>query len=473
MEVAQRAQTSRTEQLIRSPLERRTSLVVRLLAVADTIVVALFMAGAASDTVVSGFRDRLVFILLVPLFQALFHTFGLYESHRLHGIRGVLRTLFAAEFVGCVIGLTTVILVGREELIPNILAFSAANTLLLAMGRLALYSALSVARRKGVDARHVCVISTWEKAQEIANHMRKRTAWGMKVTVVGVTGPDGGHEFRSFPGGEDLGRELSGVLLGQVIDEVLIAVEPERLAAERPTIAQCEQFGVMGRVLIECKTEPEAPLPLHSELPVSNALRDERHVWLKRLLDVTGGVAGIVGFGIPMLLVAMLVKISSPGPVLFRQRRVGLNGREFIIYKFRTMVEGAEAMLIPANRSITKGPVFKDSNDYRVTPVGHYLRRFSLDELPQFFNVLKGDMSLVGPRPLPPGEAGRILGPYRRRFRVLPGLTGIWQVSGRSDIEFERWMNYDLEYVDNWSIGLDLKIILRTLPVVLTGKGAY
>lgn len=473
MEGEDRMQAGGTEQLLRHPFERKTGFIVRLLAVADTVVIALVMAGAASDTVVSGFRDRLVFILLVPLFQALFHTFGLYESHRLHGIRGVMRALFAAEFVGCVLGLTTVILVGRAELIPNILAFSAATTLLLASGRLALYAALGVARRKGVDARHVCVISTWDKAQEIARHMSKRTAWGMNVTVVGVTGADGGHQFRSFPGGEDLGRELSGVLHGQVIDEVLIAVDPERLAAERPTIALCEQFGVMGRVLIECKTEPEAPLPLHSELPVTNALRDERHVWLKRLLDVTGAMAGIVVFGIPMLLVAMLVKISSAGPVLFRQRRVGLNGREFIIYKFRTMVEGAEAMLIPANRSITKGPVFKDSSDYRVTPVGHYLRRFSLDEMPQFFNILKGDMSLVGPRPLPPREAGRILGAYRRRFRVLPGLTGIWQVSGRSDIEFERWMSYDLEYVDNWSIGLDLKIILRTLPVVLTGKGAY
>jgi lipopolysaccharide/colanic/teichoic acid biosynthesis glycosyltransferase len=174
-----------------------------------------------------------------------------------------------------------------------------------------------------------------------------------------------------------------------------------------------------------------------------------------------------------MLLIAILIRLSSSGPVIFKQRRTGLNGRVFTIYKFRTMLDGAEAMMMPAHRSITKGPIFKSSEDYRVTNVGHFLRRYSLDELPQFFNVLKGDMSLVGPRPLPVNEANAIQGVHRRRFRVLPGLTGIWQVSGRSDVEFDRWMKYDLEYVDNWSLGLDFKLLLKTAHVVLTGKGAY
>lgn len=451
----------------------RTNVLVRLLALFDTLLVALVMVGAAQDAPLEFFRDRLIFVLLVPAFQALFHTFGLYESHRVHGFSGVLRSLLAAEFVGGVTCIAGAVLVGRAELAANLAAFTAVNTLLLTLSRAVLYGTLQLVRRMGMDQRAVCVIGAWHKASEIAHTLGGRPEWGMRVSVVGVTQAGGGHQFLRYPDGEDLGADLTRVLHREVIDEVVIAVDPERLPQERPTIAVCEQLGVMGRVMVDYNTQPDSVMPLHSEIPTSAGLQNGPHLFWKRLLDISGALVGLVIFAIPMALVAILVKISSPGPAIFRQRRIGLNGREFTIFKFRTMVNGADLMIVAANRSITKGPATKDSNDFRITPVGHYLRRFSLDELPQFFNVLLGDMSLVGPRPLPVHEANAIAGPHRRRFRVLPGVTGVWQVSGRSDVEFERWMSYDLEYVDNWSIGLDVKILLKTLPVMISGKGAY
>jgi lipopolysaccharide/colanic/teichoic acid biosynthesis glycosyltransferase len=168
-----------------------------------------------------------------------------------------------------------------------------------------------------------------------------------------------------------------------------------------------------------------------------------------------------------------LIALTSRGPVVFRQQRAGFHGRLFEMYKFRTMVEGAEQLRDRvAHLNEMGGPVFKASGDPRLTRVGRILRRLSLDELPQLVNVLKGEMSLVGPRPLPVYEASQIKGAQRRRLAMRPGMTGLWQVSGRNWIDFEGWMQLDLAYVDRWTLGLDLRILLRTIPVVLSGDGA-
>jgi lipopolysaccharide/colanic/teichoic acid biosynthesis glycosyltransferase len=174
-------------------------------------------------------------------------------------------------------------------------------------------------------------------------------------------------------------------------------------------------------------------------------------------------------------LVALSVKLSSPGPILFRQRRSGLNGQPFEMLKFRTMVSNAEQLKQELERfNEMSGPVFKVTNDPRITPTGRFLRKYSLDELPQLWNVLRGEMSLVGPRPLPVDEVARFDDPSdRRRLSVKPGLTCLWQVGGRNEVsDFKEWVRLDLEYIDNWSLWLDIKILFKTIPAVFAGSGA-
>jgi exopolysaccharide biosynthesis polyprenyl glycosylphosphotransferase len=196
---------------------------------------------------------------------------------------------------------------------------------------------------------------------------------------------------------------------------------------------------------------------------------------LKQVIDFVGALVLLLVCAIPLLLIALLIRVTSPGPVLFRQQRSGLNGRPFTIYKFRTMVTDAEQRKheLESMNEMT-GPVFKMTADPRITPLGRILRKFSLDEFPQLLNVLKGEMSLVGPRPLPVDEVKRFNDlAHRRRLSVKPGLTCLWQISGRNDVkDFKDWVRLDLEYIDNWSLWLDLKILWCTVPVVLAGTGA-
>ncbi len=214
-----------------------------------------------------------------------------------------------------------------------------------------------------------------------------------------------------------------------------------------------------GQPVLVCRTTPEAS-------------------WqsvFKQLLDHVGALILLVLLFIPMLIISVLVRLSSPGPVFFRQLRSGLNGQPFTIYKFRTMVTNAEQLKHElAAMNEMSGPVFKLTKDPRITPIGKFLRKFSFDELPQLFNVLRGEMSLVGPRPLPVDEVKRFNDlAHRRRLSVKPGLTCLWQISGRNNVaDFRDWVRLDLEYIDNWSFWLDLKILWRTVPVVLAGTGA-
>jgi exopolysaccharide biosynthesis polyprenyl glycosylphosphotransferase len=195
---------------------------------------------------------------------------------------------------------------------------------------------------------------------------------------------------------------------------------------------------------------------------------------IKRALDVLGSLLLLLLLAPLFSIVALLIKLTSEGDVFFLQERVGYNKRKFLIYKFRTMVPNAEKMMAELeNLNEVSGPVFKIKNDPRMTRLGKLLRRTSIDELPQLFNVLKGDMSLVGPRPLPVRDYQGFNEDWqRRRFSVRPGITCLWQVTGRCSITFEQWMKLDLQYLDEWSLWLDLKILARTIPAVLKGSGA-
>jgi lipopolysaccharide/colanic/teichoic acid biosynthesis glycosyltransferase len=195
---------------------------------------------------------------------------------------------------------------------------------------------------------------------------------------------------------------------------------------------------------------------------------------VKRLLDVLAAAGALIPLSPLLVLIAIAVKLTSRGPAVFSQLRCGRGGKPFRMFKFRTMVAGAEELKADVlDLNEMTGPAFKAGRDPRVTSLGRFLRRFSLDELPQFWNVLKGDMSLVGPRPLPVEEAAACTGEQSRRHEMRPGLACLWQVRGRSEItDFDEWARLDLEYVDNWSLWLDVKILLGAIPAVLTGRGA-
>jgi len=212
---------------------------------------------------------------------------------------------------------------------------------------------------------------------------------------------------------------------------------------------------------------------LENTSPLETLLVRPFPVW-KRILDIAGALAGIVLFAPLMMVIGLLIALTSPGPVIFMQKRSGLGGTPFWVYKFRTMFQDAEARkteLLSLNER--KGPAFKMKNDPRVTAVGRILRKTSLDELPQFLNVLKGDMSLVGPRPLPVDEMRASKPWHRCRLEVKPGITCLWQITSRDESCFDQWMRLDLEYIRNMSFSYDLKLLFKTIPAVLSRKGAY
>jgi exopolysaccharide biosynthesis polyprenyl glycosylphosphotransferase len=335
------------------------------------------------------------------------------------------------------------------------------------------------AQGAGRWAHVALVVGTDHRAESVieALHRYPEARW----IIRGCLALDSHEAARTVKGVPVIGslQDLPDLLQGDgVVDEVFFAVPADQLDRVTDALETCESLGVDTRVLVDFYRPTHAhafveelfALPFYGFSP---SLTRQGAFFVKRLMDVVIASVVLVVSSPILLTMAVVIKLTSPGPVIFRQQRAGFHGRPLRMYKFRTMVAGAEQIrdqVIHLNEM--NGPVFKAADDPRLTPVGRFLRRTSLDELPQLVNVLKGEMSLVGPRPLPLYEASRIKGAQRRRLALRPGITGLWQVSGRSMVEFEEWMAMDLRYVDQWSLFLDLIILVKTIPTVLTGKGA-
>jgi exopolysaccharide biosynthesis polyprenyl glycosylphosphotransferase len=339
----------------------------------------------------------------------------------------------------------------------------------------------------------------------VARRLSRSAAGSVRAIIVG-SGPrayrllqsirDGGHTqyrllgFIDDPGTHEIAEEVRARLLGTLddlgsylarnaVDEVLITLPIRACYAQvQSVIALCEHMGIEAHYRADvfaverAKSTHENALQI-PEVRLTHVVEDYRLI-VKRAIDVVAAALGLAFLSPVFLLCAILVKLSGPGPVLFVQTRYGFNRRRFRLYKFRTMVANAEA-LMKNLESLNEAPepLFKISNDPRITPIGRILRRTSLDELPQLFNVLIGDMSLVGPRPLSLRDTYRLHEPrLLRRFSVRPGLTCLWQVSGRSDATGDQFAQLDLAYIDNWSLSLDARILLKTIPVVISGAGA-
>jgi exopolysaccharide biosynthesis polyprenyl glycosylphosphotransferase len=280
-------------------------------------------------------------------------------------------------------------------------------------------------------------------------------------------------EYPAYP----LSR-LPELLDRQVIDEVIFAVDSFRLSQLEEVFLLCDEEGVRTRVAVDFfpHVNSEMYLDRLGEAPLltfSAAPHDEVKLMAKRALDVAIAACAVVILAPLMLVIAGLIKLTSPGPVIFRQVRCGLNGRRFMFYKFRSMIANAEDLKPQLAHLNSKQTAFKIPNDPRLTPIGSWLRKFSVDEWPQLWNVLRGDMSLVGPRPAVPEEVEKYQRWQRRRLRMRPGLTCLWALNGRDALDFDQWMKLDMQYIDTWSLSLDWSILIRTIPQVLTGKGAH
>jgi exopolysaccharide biosynthesis polyprenyl glycosylphosphotransferase len=340
--------------------------------------------------------------------------------------------------------------------------------------RVTLRVALEQQRRHGRNQRYVLVLGTGPRAQDFARKLEEHRELGLRIR--GFL-----DDSRAFPlpdAWNYLGRieDLEEVLHTQVVDEVAICLPFSQWNLIDAIAQLCEEEGKIVRIPMDV-LDRAVTVGRMEELdgtPVFSLVSGpDRALALgtKRLVDLMASVAGVLILSPLLLGIAVAIRLDDGGPVLFRQRRVGLHGRSFDVFKFRSMRPDAEEHRAElAHLNEVRGPVFKMTNDPRITKVGRFLRRTSLDELPQLINVLRGEMSLVGPRPPLPSEVADYDLWHRRRLSMKPGITGLWQVRERNTADFDTWVEADLEYIDRWSLWLDLKILFKTIPAALAGR---
>jgi exopolysaccharide biosynthesis polyprenyl glycosylphosphotransferase len=424
-----------------------------------------------------------IFAVALLLCHITFLWCGLYHSRRLstrlaEGYDALKATSLST---GCLALVSVIFAVGMVT-VRFLILFWLITSLSVILSRFFLQYWLAIVRRHGRNLRFMLILGTNARAIEFARKIEAVPERGYQI--LGFVDEDwsamGAFKSTGYKVCCDYG-ELAEFLRRNVVDEVAIFL-PLRSFYEHTSqvAALCEQHGIIMRFasdIFGLKTARSRAEDFEGDHHIATYYAGARDGWplvIKRILDVTISSVMLMLLAPLFLVVAIAIKLTSPGPVLFRQERLGVNKRTFLIYKFRTMVPNAEEMLAALqDQNEVSGPVFKIMDDPRITAVGRILRRTSIDELPQFYNILKGDMSLVGPRPLPVRDyQGFNQDWQRRRFSVRPGITCLWQVNGRSAIAFEQWMRLDLQYMDEWSLWLDLKILARTIPAVLKGSGA-
>jgi exopolysaccharide biosynthesis polyprenyl glycosylphosphotransferase len=416
-------------------------------------------------------------LIVLVAWPAIHHRFGVYQSQRRERTREVIGRLLGASAAGAVVVAAAAFALGAPVSAAFPWVYAALVFVALSAMRVPLFGVLHELRRSGRNFRNVLVIGAGPRARELRDTIARHPEWGLRI--IGFVDDGGPHVPTAVPS-DQIHKfiDLPRLLREETVDEALIACPRSMLASISPLVRECAMIGVPVTLLTDLFGDQLPPPRVGSfdslaTLTFAPVHHNEFELALKRTIDIVGAGGGLLLAAPILALAAIAIRLESAGPILFRQIRCGLNGRRFEMLKLRTMCADAEARkadLMHLNEM--DGPVFKIREDPRVTRVGYYLRRWSIDELPQLWNVLRGDMSLVGPRPPTPDEVVQYQGGDRRRLSMRPGLTCLWQVSGRNQLRFEDWMKLDLECIDSWSLASDLRILVRTFPEVLKARGA-
>ena len=448
-----------------------------------TIIFSFLLAARISDAD-GGFGGarHYAWILLV-VFPAWYHLcsrFGIYESVRTRRPGELLLAVFKAIVAGAGIAMAAIYLFDPFGFRWFYLIFLVACTGLLLLQKTACLLIVKYWKGNDFQKRQIVIVGTGEKSARFIRALNQHPDRGLKIN--GLIRGDGENGQAVLSGCKVLGelRDLVDICRNSTVDEVVFC-EWSGGRDFDDNLEALEEMGITVRLVLNAGNfrhyqdelsffQGEFPI-----LTVSSGPIQESHIVFKRFLDIVGSVVGVSILAVMFPFIAVAIKLESGGPVFYGQDRIGENGRIIKCWKFRSMdIDAEKRKMEISHLNEMKGGMFKLRNDPRVTRVGQVLRRTSLDEWPQFWNVLKGEMSLVGPRPLPIGDVRMVENRYRRRLSVKPGITGLWQVSGRSRvINFEEVVQFDLEYIDNWSLWLDCRILLKTCLVIFSGHGSY
>lgn len=426
----------------------------------------------------SGYSPILPWYLLI--WAGLLHLTGLYESFRVKQVGDILLTIWSSAFIGVGAFGAAAYLLKYQDLSRFfvILTFFSAAAL-ISLEKMAAMIFFRRLRTHGYNFRNVLIVGTGKRVEEFIRILHRHDEWGLRIA--GLVDEDASLRGTRKFGYTVLGTldNVADIVHENVVDEVVFIVPRAWHEKIEKIVAFCEMEGIRIHNAIDV-FELKFAKAKQTDLDGFQLLTFERapirmwHRFFKGVLDVVISGVLLVLLAPLFALIAVAIRMTSKGPAFYRQQRCGLHGRKFTLYKFRTMVENAEAQLpeLLAGNEM-QGPVFKMENDPRITPIGKFLRKFSLDELPQLWNVFRRDMSLVGPRPPLPDEVRRYDSWQRRRLSMRPGITCLWQVNGRNRIsDFNEWTRLDLQYIDHWSVLGDLKILLQTIPAVVFGIGS-
>ncbi len=417
-------------------------------------------------------------VFCMSAWRVILWSVGLYTPRRTRSWSDYLLRLVGALLVCTVEVAAIVFLSGKtNEFWRTIGLFVGISLGLMLLSRAILLGFYWYVRPRLRNKRVVLIVGTGPRAWQAYKELLEHPVVEYEVLGFIDADPQHGHVPESMIlGGTD---NLEQLLMNRVVDEVVIAL-PVKSQYEviGRAVAVCQQLGIQSQYTTDQFGTPLTKRrytagPQRGRMVLQVVHHDYRR-HLKRTFDLFAATLLILLLSPILIATAIAVKLTSKGPMLFHQERIGLNKRKFYMLKFRSMVVDAEAQQAKLEHlNETKGPAFKIKKDPRITLIGGFIRKDSIDELPQLFNVLKGDMSLVGPRPLPIRDVSRFAEAWlMRRFSVLPGLTCLWQVSGRSNTDFDEWIELDLQYIDQWSLTLDVVILVRTIPAVLRGRGA-